>query len=271
MIKKAAGALAAPEKKKSHPLPVRTQAFLPLLLVLLCCVYTAGPGNTISVLAAKRELPIYCVDRDDNKIAISFDASWGGDKTLQILDILDRYDVKTTFFLVDIWTQKYHDLVKEILARGHEIGNHSLTHAHMSKLDQQGVIKELSGMADGLEKVAGIRPTLFRPPYGEYNDLVVTTARTQGYEVVQWSVDSQDWKNRGAQDIVTRATKVQSGDIILFHNDSEYIVQALPEVLNYYLKNGYNVVPVSEILLTGETQIDVQGRQRPLSTKIPEV
>ena len=84
-------------------------------------------------------------------------------------------------------------------------------------------------------------------------------------------MDSQDWKNRGAQDIVTRATKVQSGDIILFHNDSEYIVQALPEVLNYYLKNGYNVVPVSEILLTGETQIDVQGRQRPLSTKIPEV
>ena len=126
-------------------------------------------------------------------------------------------------------------------------------------------------MADGLEKVAGVRPVLFRPPYGEYNDRVVATARAQGYEVVQWSVDSQDWKNRGAQDIITRATRVQSGDIILFHNDSEYIVQALPEVLSYYAKNGYNVVPVSEILLTGETQIDVQGRQRPLSTKIPEV
>lgn len=269
MIKKAAGMPAAPEKKKTAP--IRSHAFLPLLLVLLCCVYAAGPGESISVLAARRELPVYCVDRDDNVIAISFDASWGGDKTLQILDILDRYNVKTTFFLVDIWTQKFPELVQEIIARGHEIGNHSLTHAHMSKLDQSGVIKELSGMADGLEKVAGVRPVLFRPPYGEYNDLVVATARAQGYEVVQWSVDSQDWKNRGAQDIITRATKVQSGDIVLFHNDSQYILEALPEVLSFYKKSGYNVVPVSEILLTGETQIDVQGRQRPLSTKIPEV
>ena len=266
MIKKAAQAPAAPQRT-----PQLSLAFLPLMLLALCCIYTFGPGDTVNVLAARRELPVYCVERNDNKIAISFDASWGGDKTLQILDTLDRYDIKTTFFLVDIWTQKYPELVKEILARGHEIGNHSLTHAHMSKLDAQGIIKELDGMAQGLEKVAGAKPALFRPPYGEYNDLVVTTARAQGYEVVQWSVDSQDWKNRGAQDIISRATKVQSGDIILFHNDSLYITQALPEVLNYYLKNGYNVVPVSEILLTGETQIDVQGRQRPLSTKIPEV
>ena len=266
MIKKTA---ALPPEKKARPR--RRPTFLPLLLLLLCGVYALGSDPGISVLAARRQLPVYCVERSDNKIAISFDASWGGDKTLPILDILDRYNIKTTFFLVDIWTQKYPELVKEILARGHEIGNHSLTHAHMNKLDAQGIVKELSGMAQGLEKVAGIKPTLFRPPYGEYNDLVVTTARAQGYEVVQWSVDSQDWKNRGAQDIITRATRVQSGDIILFHNDSQYIVEALPEVLNYYLKNGYNVVPVSEILLTGETQIDVQGRQRPLSTKIPEV
>lgn len=264
-------------KKMAAPAPAgkaprtRPAAFLPLMLLLLCCVYTMGPGESITVLAGARQLPVYCVERDDNAVSISFDASWGGDKTLAILDILDRYNIKTTFFLVDIWTQKYPELVKEILARGHEIGNHSLTHAHMNKLDEAGVIKELSGMADGLEKVAGVRPVLFRPPYGEYNDRVVATARAQGYEVVQWSVDSQDWKNRGAQDIITRATRVQSGDIILFHNDSEYIVQALPEVLSYYAKNGYNVVPVSEILLTGETQIDVQGRQRPLSTKIPEV
>ena len=269
MIKKAAGLPPIPAKKKICPIPAH--AFLPLLLVLLCCVYAAGPGETVSVLAARRELPVYCVDRSDNTIAISFDASWGGDKTLKILDILDEYGVKTTFFLVDIWTQKFPDLVQEILARGHEIGNHSLTHAHMNKLDQQGIIKELSGMADGLEKVAGVRPTLFRPPYGEYNDLVISTARAQGYEAVQWSVDSQDWKNRGAEDIITRATKVQSGDIVLFHNDSQYILDALPEVLRFYKKSGYNVVPVSEILLTGETQIDVQGRQRPLSTKIPEV
>lgn len=268
MMKKTLGSCPAPgEKKKSAHPPL----WLPILLLALCCIYAAGPGESISVLAAPRELPVYCVERSDNVIAISFDASWGGDKTLRILDILDQYDIKTTFFLVDIWTQKYPELVQEIISRGHEIGNHSLTHAHMSRLSEEGIIKELSGMADGLEKVAGVRPTLFRPPYGEYNDLVVSVARAQGYEVVQWSVDSLDWKNRGAQDIIRRATKVQSGDIVLFHNDSDYIVEALPEVLSCYKKNGYNVVPVSEILLTGETQIDVQGRMRPLSTTIPEV
>jgi len=257
---------AAAAPKRTHP-----AAYLAVMLLLLCCVYTLSPGDTAYVLAGKRELPVYSVERSDNVIAISFDASWGGDKTLKILDILDRYQIKTTFFLVDIWTQKYPELVQEILARGHEIGNHSLTHAHMSKLDAQGIIRELDGMADGLEKIAGVRPTLFRPPYGEYNDLVITTARAKGYEAVQWSVDSQDWKNRGAQDIITRSTRVQSGDIVLFHNDSQYIVEALPEVLSFYKKNGYSVVPVSEILLTGDTQIDVQGRMRPLSTKIPEV
>lgn len=267
MMKKTPGQAYAPLEKKSPAQP----RWLLLMLIALCCVYAAGPGETVSVLAARRELPVYSVERSDNVIAISFDASWGGDKTKRILDILDQYDIKTTFFLVDIWTQKYPELVNEIIARGHEIGNHSLTHAHMSKLDENGIIKELTGMADGLQKVANVRPVLFRPPYGEYNDLVVSVARAQGYEVVQWSVDSLDWKNRGAQDIVKRATKVQSGDIVLFHNDSEYIVEALPEVLSYYKKNGYNVVPVSEILLTGETQIDVQGRMRPLSTTIPEV
>jgi len=244
---------------------------LPLFLLALCCVYTLSPTEVVSVLSGKKELPVYSVERDDNVIAISFDAAWGGDKTIPILDILDRYNVKTTFFLVDIWTQKYPELVKEILARGHEIGNHSATHAHMNQLDEQGIIRELSGMADAAEKLTGVRPVLFRPPYGEYNDRVVRVARSQGYEVIQWSVDSLDWKNRGAEEIVRRATKVQSGDIVLFHNDSQYIVDALPEVLGYYQKNGYKVVPVSDILLTGDTVIDIQGRQKPQSTTIPEV
>ena len=84
-------------------------------------------------------------------------------------------------------------------------------------------------------------------------------------------MDSLDWKNRGAQEIINRATKVKSGDIVLFHNDSQYILDALPAVLKYYAENGYSVVPISEILLTGETTIDIQGRQQPVSTKIPEV
>ena len=269
MIKKTAGAAAAEHKSKRalHPRAL----LLPLLTLLLCGVYTLSLPETVSVLSGKRELPVYCVERNDNVIAISFDAAWGGDKTIPILDILDRYNVKTTFFLVDIWTQKYPELVQEIVSRGHEIGNHSATHAHMNQLDEAGIVKELKGMADAAEALTGTRPVLFRPPYGEYNDRVVSVARAQGYEVIQWSVDSLDWKNRGAEEIIRRATKVQSGDIVLFHNDSQYIVDALPQVLSYYQKNGYKVVPVSGILLTGNTTIDVQGRQKPQPTTIPEV
>lgn len=239
------------------------------LLLTISAAYVGALPDTVSVVSGKRELPIYCVNRDDNKISISFDAAWGGDKTLGILDLLDEYNIKTTFFLVDIWTQKYPELVKEIVARGHEIGNHSTSHPQMSKLNETQIAKELNTQADNVLAIAGVRPVLFRPPYGDYNNRVITTARAQGFVPIQWSVDSLDWKNRGAQEIINRATKVKSGDIVLFHNDSQYILDALPAVLKYYAENGYSVVPISEILLTGETTIDIQ--QQPVSTKIPEV
>ena len=241
------------------------------LLLTISAAYVGALPDTVSVVSGKRELPIYCVNRDDNKISISFDAAWGGDKTLGILDLLDEYNIKTTFFLVDIWTQKYPELVKEIVTRGHEIGNHSTSHPQMSKLNETQIAKELNTQADTVLAIAGVRPVLFRPPYGDYNNRVITTARVQGFVPIQWSVDSLDWKNRGAQEIINRATKVKSGDIVLFHNDSQYILDALPAVLKYYAENGYSVVPISEILLTGETTIDIQGRQQPVSTKIPEV
>ena len=242
-----------------------------VLLGLVSGVY-AAEANTAEVVARKRELPIYAVDRGDNKIAISFDAAWGGDKTEKILDILDEFGVKTTFFMVDIWTQRFPELVKEIAARGHDIGNHSATHPKMSTLSREKILQELTVMADNVEKVCGVRPTLFRPPYGDYNNDVVLTARGAGYEVIQWSVDSLDWKNKGVQPLIDRATKnVKSGDIVLFHNDSKYILDALPTILKSYREQGFTVVPISEILLPGETTIDAQGIQHPAPTTIPEV
>lgn len=242
--------------------------------VLLCAVSAVYASGTRSaeVLARKRELPVYSVDRDDGRIAVSFDAAWGGDKTMKILDILDEYGVKATFFLVDIWTQRFPELVQEIAARGHEIGNHSTTHPKMSGLSREKIAQELETMSANAEKITGARPTLFRPPYGDYNNDVVVTARQNGYEVIQWSVDSLDWKNKGVQPLIDRATKnVKSGDIVLFHNDSQYIVEALPAVLKSYREQGLTAGPVSSVLLAGETTIDPQGRQHPVATTIPEV
>lgn len=234
-------------------------------LALLCVCY-AGPltQDATQVVAVKRELPVYSVDRNDDTIAISFDASWGGDNTLKLLDILDQYNVKATFFLVGIWVDKYPELVKEIAARGHEVENHSSKHPYMTKLTAEQMRTELANCSAKIQALTGKKPTLFRPPYGDYNNQVVTVTRSEGYECVQWSVDSQDWKNRGVDDLVKRATaNVRSGDIVLFHNDSDYIVQALPIVLEHYRQQGLKLVPVGELLLQGPYTLDVQGKQHP--------
>lgn len=243
-----------------------------LCLLITCAAYTFGPNHQVTaVVAQKRELPIYCVERNDKVISISFDASWGADKTTSILDILDQYNVKTTFFLVGGWVDKYPDMLKEIVARGHEIGNHSDTHAHMNSLSEQQIRDELSSMSNKVEKLTGERPHLFRPPYGEYNDRVITVSRAEGYEAVQWSIDSLDWKDRGTQDIIRQCTyRVNNGDIVLFHNDSNDIVNALPTVIQHYQGLGFSIIPVSQILLDPPYTIDVQGKQHPVATTEPK-
>lgn len=248
------------------------QLLLGLCLLVVSAAYTIGLNkDATAVVAQKRELPIYCVEREDPVLSISFDASWGADKTIAILDILDQYNVKTTFFLVGGWVDKYPEMLIEIVARGHEIGNHSDTHAHMNQLNEQSIRDELRIMSDKVEKLTGVRPTLFRPPYGEYNDRVITVARAEGYEAVQWSIDSLDWKDRGTQDIIKQCTyRVNNGDIVLFHNDSNDIVNALPTVIQHYQGLGYTIIPVSQILLEQPYTIDVQGKQHPVTTTQPK-
>lgn len=249
------------------PLPLRLIG-LGAALVVLCALYL-GPlqADATAVVAAKKVLPVYSVEREDPVISVTFDASWGGDKTMKILDLLDEYNAKATFFLVGIWVDKYPELVKAIAERGHEIGNHSDSHAHFTQISDSQIRQELDSCSDKIEALTGVRPTLFRPPYGDYNSKVVTIVRDEGYECVQWSVDSLDWKNRGVDDLIKRATtNVQKGDIILFHNDSQYIVEALPAILKHYQAQGFNMIPAKDILLTGNTTIDVQGKQHPSGT-----
>lgn len=269
-----APAKPAGRRKREHTCEHRAhphlrQIALALAFCLLTGCYAMMPPESAatSVLAAKKELPVYSVERDDHVIAVTFDASWGADNTPKLLDILDEYDAKCTFFLVGLWVDKYPDMVQAIVERGHEIGNHSATHPHMSKLSESKMLEELRMMSDKVEKLTGVRPTLFRPPYGDYNNSVIRTVRSAGYEAVQWSVDSLDWKNISPQDMIRRAGKVGKGDIILFHNDSQYLLDALPTLLQSYKEQGLQMVKVSDILLEGETTIDVQGKQHPLAAK----
>ena len=219
----------------------------------------------LNVLPMKsRELPVYGVGRSDNRIALTIDAAWDADKTPFILDTLDQYNVKATFFLCGVWVKQYPEYVKEISKRGHEIGNHSLTHPHMARMDAIVIQKELRDLDDMLEELTGKRSTLFRAPFGEYNDTVIKAAREAGYEVIQWSRDTVDWKqDRSAQTILDGVLKkLQSGDIILCHNNGYKIETYLPVLLETAQQKGYSFVTVSELLLSGETSIDNNGIQQ---------
>ena len=256
--------------KKIHPGSLQRIALVACLAVLSVVYAGMTISGDVTTAAAKRELPVYNVDTEEKVLSISFDAAWGSAQTERILDILDEYDVRTTFFLVGFWSEKYPELVQEIVLRGHEVGNHSATHPHMSKLSEAQIKEELKKASDLVEHITGKPTTLFRPPYGEYNDAVVRVSRDEGYECVQWNVDSLDWKNRGVDDMIKQCTKsIHPGDIVLFHNDSKYIVEALPTILKTYTEAGYKIIPVSELLLKGETWIDHQGTQH-LQTAAPQ-
>ena len=189
---------------------------------------------------------------------------WGNEDTQELIDILGRYGVRATFFVVGDWVDKYPESVKALHDAGHEVMNHSNTHAHMNQLSAQEIIADVEACNDKIEAVTGVRPTLIRPPYGEYNDQVISAIRSIGMEPIQWDVDSLDWKEISAQEIAQRVTsRVQSGSIVLFHNAALHTPEALPGILECLLQEGYTFVPISELILEGPYTIDHTGRQCP--------
>lgn len=219
----------------------------------------------LEVLAGKkRELPVYSVERDDKKIALTIDAAWEDDKTDFILETLKSYNVKATFFLCGFWVEKYPEKVNAIYDAGHELGNHTATHPHMNKLSAAQMQKEIEDFEAMMVKITGEKTKVFRAPYGEYNDSVITTVRSLGYEVLQWDLDTVDWKEeRSAQTILDGVLpKLHPGCIILCHNNGYKIKEYLPTLLKTATSEGYEFVTISELLLEGETVIDVNGVQK---------
>ena len=236
---------------------------LPLLICAAVLLLVASPILSAAA-AASRKLPVYSVKRDDKCVSLTFDAAWGNEDTQTLIDILAKYDVKATFFVVGFWAEKYPESVKALADAGHEIMTHSDDHAHFNSLSRERMIANLNAGCDKIEAVTGVRPTLFRAPYGEYNDTVVQTAADVGLQTIQWSVDSLDWKDLSAAEITKRVTgSVKAGDIVLFHNAAKHTPEALPDILDHLLANGYRAVPVSELLLQGDYEIDHTGKMCP--------
>lgn len=230
-------------------------------LVLALFISVSSLGEAVEASGTKREIPIYYVDRQDKVVSISFDAAWGNEQTQTLLDILKRYDVKSTFFLVGQWVDNYPESVKAIADAGHDVGNHSNSHPQMSQLSTSKMTDEISTCNDKIKQITGKAPTLFRPPYGDYNNAVVNAVRDMNMYCIQWDVDSLDWKDPTAQDMTNRVlSKIKNGSIILMHNGAKNTPEALPMIIEGILAKGYKIVPISEILLQGAYTTDHEGK-----------
>lgn len=182
-----------------------------------------------------------------------------------MLSILEKNNVKTTFFLVGSWIRRYPEQVKKIYEAGHDIGNHSNKHPEMTKLDREHIKSELLDAHKEIKDLIDIDMDLFRPPYGAYNDSVIEVAKECGYYTIQWDIDSLDWKEYGVQQMVNRVLKsgnLSNGSIILFHNNAKYTKDALDTIIKGLKSKGFDIVPISQLIIRENYYLDHMGRQR---------
>ena len=209
-----------------------------------------------------RKLPIYCVDLskktnlDTSKKYVS----------ISFLDILDKYNIKTTFFMTGGWVDSYPDKVLEIYNRGHDLGNHSQNHKEMSKLSVNEQKDEIMSVANKIKEITGYTSFLFRPPYGDYNSTLIDTVYGCNFYPIEWDVDSLDWKDYGTDNIIKTVTThkaLKNGSIILMHNGAKYTAEALESVITGLQSQGYEIVPVSQLINTENFHMDGTGLQIP--------
>ena len=232
------------------------------LAVVLCVLLSATGAYAVYYGGTLRKLPIYSVETEEKRIAITFDCAWGTEHTDAILEALAREEVPATFFMVQFWAEKYPEYVKKIADAGCEIGTHSATHSYMSRLSEEEIRAELTGSCAAIEAATGKKVDLFRPPYGDYDDLLIDTCLDMGILPIQWDVDSLDWKDLTAQEIVSRiAEHTQSGSIILCHNNGLHTAEALPAVIDSLRAKGFTFVPIGELVYRENYTIDAAGRQ----------
>lgn len=219
-----------------------------------------------ALVSAERKLPIYSVSTKEKKVAISFDCAWGVEYTDKLLETMQKHGVKCTFFAVEFWVEKYPEYAKKIIEAGHELGTHSKTHPYMSKLTKEQIKEELVSSSAVIERVTGVKPTLFRPPYGDYNNTLVETAKELSLYTIQWDVDSLDWKNLSASEIALRIINgAKEGSIILCHNNGLHTAEALPMIFSTLQNRGYEFVPIGELIYKENYSIDHTGKQYSLN------
>ncbi len=239
------------EKPSKHMIYIGEQLTIPV---------SGGSAAKESIVINSAVLP-----SAEKQIALTFDAGWLYDQTINLLDVLDDYQAKSTFFLRGRWAEDHPELAKEILKRGHSTENHSLTHGHMKEMTEAEIRNEMAVSTKLIQEATGYRPYLFRPPFGEYDSRVLKILAEQGYPyTVMWTIDSLDWleERNGvkvtAQYLTDRIlSNATDKGIVLMHVGGYQTVNAMPGIIEGLQKDGYKLVKVNDMLPKLSTSGDV--------------
>lgn len=237
-----------------------------LILIIFLIIISIGINKTTQAMVNNHEEnPIYCVDTKENAVSLTFDVNWTEKDNLDvILNILKKYNVKGTFFIMGGWVNYSEDNVNKLKAikeGGHEIGNHSYKHPLFTKIGADKMKEEIDKTNDIIEKYTGEKPKLFRFPSGDYNKDAFMKVRNLGYMTIQWDVDSVDWKELSAETEYNRVMKnVKPGSIILFHN-AKYTPNNLDRIIKELKDKGYEFKTVGEMIYFEDYSVDDQGIQ----------
>ena len=190
----------------------------------------------------------YSGNEESNKISLMINVYWGTEYLDGMLEILDKYDVKTTFFVGGAWAVKESDMLEKIYEKGHEIGNHGYTHKDQDKLNREQNQKEILTTHNIVKDLLNIDMNLFAPPSGAYSKTTVEVASNLGYQTIMWTRDTIDWRDKDADLIYSRAVKdAKGGDLVLMH-PTEKTLEALENIIITLQEKGLKVTTVSDTL-----------------------
>jgi peptidoglycan/xylan/chitin deacetylase (PgdA/CDA1 family) len=219
-----------------------------IVLLFVVLITYIGTSNSNYVFSYQNQDIIYNGNRDSNKVSIMFNVYWGTEYLDGILDVLDRYNVKTTFFVGGQWVEKESEMLNKICSKGHEIGNHGYFHKDQENLSYDQNYDEIKVNHDLVKVTIGFEMNLFAPPSGSFNKSTLESAKNLGYQTIMWSKDTIDWRDKDANIIFKRATEgVVGGDLILAH-PTEHTLKALPLILEYLKVNNIKATTVSDCL-----------------------
>ena len=244
----------------------KIMSYIVTLFTIIVLFLTASAFNEEQVVetstTSSKLLPIYSVDTNEPKVAITINCAWTAEDIDMILETLKNQEVKITFFMVGDWVEKNEDAVKKIYEAGHEIGNHSYNHPHVNNLSLDKNKEQIQKCSDIVKNITGEGTRLYRGPYGEYNDTVIQSAQELQHQTIQWSIDTLDYKGLTGDQMWERIEpKLENGSIILMHNGTENTALSLNDIITKIKEKGYTIVPVSELIYKDNFIIDNNGVQ----------